>query len=125
MEGDPPVKEFWAPALSKAPRPAPIDNIRRSWKILASFWAVVIFFGLPFWWHTTSVYRAPLPQNQMENVANGDMCKPSFALRVAVEAMSSQSSSSAPDALSSHALEHLLKRTQHALNDLNDFSIHH
>jgi GPI-anchor transamidase subunit S len=34
-------------------------------KIILSFWAVIVFLGLPVWWKTTSIYRARLPTQKM------------------------------------------------------------
>src|SRR5437762_1686234 len=33
--------------------------------VIAAFWAVALFLGLPIWWRTTSVYRAYLPLEAM------------------------------------------------------------
>jgi phosphatidylinositol glycan class S len=43
--------------------------IRRS--VIASFWAIIIFLGLPIWWKTTAIYRASLPLDQMMDWADG------------------------------------------------------
>lgn len=40
-------------------------------KVILTFWVVIIFFGLPMWWKTTSVYRASLPLDEMLNWAEG------------------------------------------------------
>lgn len=42
-------------------------------------------------------------------------CRPVFPLRISIEA----------DSLQDHEAQHLLRTTQHALDDLNDFSAHH
>jgi hypothetical protein len=55
----------------KEPPPDTRENIFRRRMILLSFWAVALFFGLPVWWKTTTVYRAPLPLNQMLEWADG------------------------------------------------------
>jgi GPI-anchor transamidase subunit S len=63
----------------------------------------------------------------MEDWADGKVCRPSFPLRVAVEAFAPaiDSGGSTLQGLAPQELQHLLKNTQHALDDLNDFSIHH
>ncbi|KAF3938790.1 hypothetical protein ABW19_dt0202865 [Dactylella cylindrospora] len=96
----------------KQPPPETPDTIRtRSW-VLASFWIVAIFLGLPLWHATTTIYRAPLPMEEMQNWAEGKLCKTEFPLLVEVEAPS------LPDA------ESLIKTVQHALDDANDFAAH-
>ncbi|KAJ4373959.1 GPI transamidase component [Neocucurbitaria cava] len=81
---------------------------------ILSFWVVVVFLGLPVWLKTTAIYRAELPLQDMAGWAEGKACKPGFPLRIAVEA----------PILPSDA-RHLLRTTQHALDDLNEFSAHH
>ncbi|KAF2856693.1 beta-lactamase/transpeptidase-like protein [Plenodomus tracheiphilus IPT5] len=97
------------------PKPPPETKesvlLRRT--AILSFWAVVIFLGLPIWLKTTAVYRAALPLQDMTEWANGQVCKPVFPLRIAIEAPVAE-----PDA------QHLLRTTQHALDDLNEFSAH-
>lgn len=39
--------------------------------VIAAFWTVIIFLGLPIWWKTTSVYRAGLPIADMNEWADG------------------------------------------------------
>lgn len=39
--------------------------------VIFSFWAVVIFIGLPIWWKTTAIYRANLPLQVMTDWADG------------------------------------------------------
>jgi phosphatidylinositol glycan class S len=57
--------------IQKQPPPETTESIwMRRW-ILFSFWAVAIFLGLPVWWKTTTVYRAPLPLNQMLEWGDG------------------------------------------------------
>lgn len=61
-------------ALSLTKRQAPQEkpeSIRQRTFIIVSFWAVVIFLGLPLWWKTTTIYRAQLPLEQMLDWAEG------------------------------------------------------
>jgi phosphatidylinositol glycan class S len=97
---------------------------------ILSFWAVVVFLGLPIWLKTTAIYRAELPLQDMTDWAEGkvrlrslspcskltpsQVCKPVFPLRIAVEAP-----------IPSSDAQHLLRMTQHALDDINDFPAHH
>ncbi|KAF8249712.1 hypothetical protein K440DRAFT_582083 [Wilcoxina mikolae CBS 423.85] len=102
--------------MSDANTPPPPDtpeNVRTRSLVVLSFWSVVLLLGLPLWWITTSIYRAPLPLNEMQSWANGRACRAEFPLLVDVEAPL------LPDP------EHLLKTVQHALDDANDFSAHH
>ncbi|PGH01938.1 hypothetical protein AJ79_07769 [Helicocarpus griseus UAMH5409] len=91
------------------------EAIRTRTLVISAFWAVIIFLGLPMWWQTTSIYRAKLPLEEMKDWADGKACRPVFPLQILVQAPSMNT----PDA------EHLIRTTQHALDDLNDFSAHH
>jgi phosphatidylinositol glycan class S len=102
------------PPTTKEPPPQSQDGIRTSQLVILSFWAIVIFLGLPIWWKTTSIYRANLPLKAMTDLGNGKICKPTFPLRIAVETD-----------LGFQESQNLVKTTQHALDDLNDFSAHH
>lgn len=57
-------------ARKQPPPESPEHAIRRIYIIL-SFWAVVIFLGLPIWWRTTTIYRAKLPLQEMMEWADG------------------------------------------------------
>ena len=60
-------------ALPIIKRPPPeSDQSQRTRKlVILSFWAVVIFLGLPVWWWTTSIHRARLPLQDMLEWADG------------------------------------------------------
>ncbi|KAH7353981.1 phosphatidylinositol-glycan biosynthesis class S protein [Plectosphaerella cucumerina] len=103
-----------APASKEPPPEKPADVSRRT-KVVLSFWAVVLFLGLPVWWITTSIYRAPLPVTEMLDWADGKACRPVFPLQIAIEA----------DSLSKQDAQNLVRLTQVALDDLNDFPGHH
>ncbi|KAM7184023.1 Phosphatidylinositol-glycan biosynthesis class S protein [Naviculisporaceae sp. PSN 640] len=107
----PPVE---APTIKEPPPEKPSDVRRRSYIIL-SFWLIVLFLGLPIWWKTTTIYRANLPINEMLEWADGRACRPVFPLRISIQA----------DALQEQEAQNLLRLTQHALDDLNDFAGHH
>lgn len=64
-------KVFEATSPQKQPPPETQENIFARRCILLSFWAVALFLGLPMWWKTTTVYRAPLPLDQMLEWADG------------------------------------------------------
>ncbi|KKF94600.1 hypothetical protein CFO_g3051 [Ceratocystis platani] len=95
-----------ATETKKQPPPEPLAHQRRRMVVVFSFWAVVLFLGIPIWWKLTAIHRAALPLEQMQQWSDG---------RVSVRA----SSISDPDA------ETLVRLTQHAIDDLNDFSGHH
>ncbi|KAI1845508.1 hypothetical protein JX266_008366 [Neoarthrinium moseri] len=102
-------------ATRKEPPPEkPSDTRRRSW-VVTSFWIIVLFLGLPIWWHTTSIYRANLPLDRMLEWSDGKACRPVFPLRISLD----------PGSLQDQEAENLLRLTQHALDDLNDFPAHH
>ncbi|KAL8986272.1 MAG: hypothetical protein Q9205_000256 [Flavoplaca limonia] len=102
-------------ATPKQPPPEARESIHVRQLVILSFWAIVVFLGLPIWWWTTSVFRARLPLQEMENWAEGKSCKPSFPLEIAIESPS----------LQEHDIIRILRATQHALDDRNDFSPHH
>lgn len=49
----------------RVPPPEKPEAIQTRFKVIAAFWAVIIFLGFPIWWKTTSVYRARLPFQEM------------------------------------------------------------
>jgi phosphatidylinositol glycan class S len=60
-------------AIKKQKEP-PAETRAGTWTrrlVLLSFWAVAVFLGLPVWWKTTTVYRAPLPLQDMLDWADG------------------------------------------------------
>ncbi|CAO2657569.1 Nn.00g036950.m01.CDS01 [Neocucurbitaria sp. VM-36] len=99
---------------TKQPPPESKESLWLRRLAIISFWAVVVFLGLPVWLKTTAIYRAELPLQEMTDWAEGKVCKPVFPLRIAVEAPTLPSD-----------VHHLLRTTQHALDDLNEFSAHH
>ncbi|KAI9730289.1 MAG: GPI transamidase component [Claussenomyces sp. TS43310] len=99
----------------KQPPPESSHNIHVRSLVIFSFWAIILFLGLPIWWKTTAIYRARLPLPEMMDWADGKVCRPVFPLRISIEA----------GALQDQEAQHLLRTTQHALDDLNDFSAHH
>jgi len=52
------------------------EATRTRFKVIAAFWAVIIFLGLPIWWKTTSIYRAHLPFQEMVDWADGKVSGP-------------------------------------------------
>ncbi|KAF2691962.1 hypothetical protein K458DRAFT_411654 [Lentithecium fluviatile CBS 122367] len=111
---DPPSESIVASRTNKQPPAETLESLWvRRWVIL-SFWAVVACLGLPMWWKTTAIYRADLPLQDMTDWADGKICRPVFPLRIAVEA--------SPQVQDAHRL---IRTTQHALDDLNEFSAHH
>lgn len=71
MVDEPPQDARDAVDVKKSPPPETAEHILRKRLIIASFWAVVLFLGLPIWWRTTTVYRANLPLQQMLDWADG------------------------------------------------------
>ncbi|CAG8956700.1 hypothetical protein HYFRA_00012244 [Hymenoscyphus fraxineus] len=110
-----PVNAVNATPKKKEPPPEKPEHIRLRILVISSWWAIIIFLGLPVWWYTTTIYRASLPLDEMRDWADGRVCRPVFPLRISIEA----------DSLQDHESQHLLRTTQHALDDLNDFSAHH
>jgi phosphatidylinositol glycan class S len=104
-----------APQVHKEPPPEPPSDITRRSHVVLSFWFIVILLGVPIWWKTTSIYRSHLPLDAMHQWADGKACRPVFPLQITVQA----------DALTESEAQHLVRLTQHSLDDLNDFSGHH
>jgi len=77
---------------TKAAEPSPkkddtrptLPELRQRGQVIFSFWTVVLFLGLPLWYITTSISRAPLPLNQMTAWSEGKECKIEFPLLVDV-----------------------------------------
>lgn len=55
----------------RVPPPEKPETIQTRFRVIAAFWAVIIFLGFPIWWKTTSVYRARLPFQEMVEWADG------------------------------------------------------
>ncbi|KAH6877116.1 phosphatidylinositol-glycan biosynthesis class S protein [Thelonectria olida] len=100
--------------LKLPPPEKPLDIKRRSFIVL-SFWLIVLFLGLPIWWKTTTIVRANLPLDGMLQWAEGKACRPVFPLQISIKA----------DSLQENDAQNLVRLTQHALDDHNDFSGHH
>ncbi|CAN8100970.1 unnamed protein product [Discula destructiva] len=99
----------------KAPPPEKPSGIRRRSGVIFSFWLIVLCLGLPIWWKTTAIPRANLPLDDMMDWADGKACRPVFPLRISIQA----------NQLQDQEAQSLLRLTQHALDDLNDFPGHH
>ncbi|KAI9755619.1 MAG: GPI transamidase component [Lichina confinis] len=99
----------------KQPGPERPEDVRRRQWVILSFWVIVVFLGLPVWRWTTSIYRAKLPLQEMMEWADGKACRMEFPLQIYIEAPS----------LQGQEAQHLVRLTQHALDDLNEFSQHH
>ncbi|KAH8124883.1 phosphatidylinositol-glycan biosynthesis class S protein-domain-containing protein [Trichoderma asperelloides] len=107
-----------APAAAASPTLPPPEKrsaIKQRSYVVLSFWLVVLLLGVPFWWKTTAIYRADLPLDSMLKWADGKACRPVFPLQISIQA----------DSLQEQEAQNLIRLTQHALDDLNDFSGHH
>jgi phosphatidylinositol glycan class S len=71
----PPADAVAAIQKKKEPPPETPASIRLRSLVILSFWAIVVLFGLPLWWKTTTIYRAPLPLDQMIDWAEGRVCQ--------------------------------------------------
>lgn len=60
-----------APRAKKQPPPETPEAVRLRTMVILSFWAVIVFLGLPVWWQTTSIYRARLPIQEMLDWSEG------------------------------------------------------
>jgi phosphatidylinositol glycan class S len=59
------------PSVKRAPPSETPAAAQTRFRVIAAFWAVIIFFGFPIWWKTTSIYRASLPIEEMVDWADG------------------------------------------------------
>jgi hypothetical protein len=66
----------------KEPPPESAEEIKIRSLVIFSFWAIVLFLGLPIWWRTTAIYRARLPLNQMMDWADGRVSSSNVSLHV-------------------------------------------
>ncbi|KAJ6137964.1 hypothetical protein N7471_004450 [Penicillium samsonianum] len=103
------------PSVKRAPPPETPAALQTRFRVIAAFWAVIIFLGFPIWWKTTSIYRASLPIEEMVDWADSKACRPVFPLEIHL----------ATPSLQSFEAQHLLRTTQHTLDDLNEFAAHH
>jgi cytoskeletal protein RodZ len=67
----PPAPILKAVPATKQPPPESKEGIWLRRLAILSFWAVVVFLGLPIWYKTTAIYRADLPLQQMSDWAEG------------------------------------------------------
>ncbi|KAJ5130244.1 Phosphatidylinositol-glycan biosynthesis class S protein [Penicillium bovifimosum] len=102
-------------SVSRVPPPETPAAVQTRFRVIAAFWAVIIFLGFPIWWKTTSIYRASLPLEEMVHWADGKTCRPVFPLEIHLSTPS----------LPYIEAQHLLRTTQHTLDDLNEFAAHH
>lgn len=65
-------------SIRRVPAPEKPETIKTRSKVIAAFWFVIIFFGFPIWWKTTSIYRARLPIEEMVDWADGKVCLHQF-----------------------------------------------
>lgn len=75
-DGESPIRAVDAVNLKRQPPPEDTESIWIRRLVILSFWAVVIFLGLPVWWKTTTVYRANLPVQEMLDWADGRVLPP-------------------------------------------------
>ncbi|KAF1990486.1 GPI transamidase component PIG-S [Aulographum hederae CBS 113979] len=118
MEASPPKTVSKVVESVKKPKIPPPETEKAIWtriNVILAFWAVVLLMGIPAWLYTTMIYRADLPLQEMMDWAEGKVCRPVFPLRLSVEA----------DSIPIPEAQNLVRITQHALDDLNDFSAHH
>ncbi|KAI5857390.1 phosphatidylinositol-glycan biosynthesis class S protein [Durotheca rogersii] len=100
------------PGNRKEPPPEKPEDVRRRSFIVASFWLIVLFLGLPIWWKTTTIYRADLPLSEMMDWADGKACTPVFAIRIALDT----------SGLGEEESYNLMSITQQALDAMGDFA---
>jgi phosphatidylinositol glycan class S len=65
------AKPLDAVRTHKQPPPESTESIWLRRLAIMSFWAIVVFLGLPMWLKTTAVYRAQLPLQEMTAWAEG------------------------------------------------------
>lgn len=50
---------------------SPSAKVPANTYVVVAFWALVLFFGLPVWWKTTTVHREAIPLDEMQDWASG------------------------------------------------------
>jgi hypothetical protein len=70
---EPPHQEAAAKNGSPLERP---QDVRLRTVVVMSFWALILFVGVPMWWQTTSIHRAQLPLPEMLRWADGQVNAP-------------------------------------------------
>lgn len=75
-DDDAPANAVSVASKKKEPPPETPENVRLRAFVILSFWAIVLFLGLPIWWRTTAIYRAKLPLDQMMDWADGRVIVP-------------------------------------------------
>lgn len=71
LDDTPPAAAVSAVPQRKEPPPEKPESIRVRYLVILSFWAIAVLLGLPIWWRTTTIYRAPLPLDAMLDWADG------------------------------------------------------
>ncbi|ERF71633.1 hypothetical protein EPUS_00622 [Endocarpon pusillum Z07020] len=102
-----------ATTAKKQPPPEKPEAVWLRTKVILSFWAVVVFLGLPMWWQTTSIYRARLPIQQMLEWSEGTACQPVLPLEIWVVS---------PDLVCEDA-RHVVQTAQEVLDAMNTFPV--
>ncbi len=69
----------------RKPPPENPEGIRLRSLVIFSFWAVVLFLGLPVWWWTTSIHRARLPLRRMNDWADGKVQCPRLSFETCAD----------------------------------------
>ena len=70
-EGAPDSSSIKPVLAQKQPPPETPESVKTRRWIIFSFWAVAAVLGLPVWIWTTTVHRAVLPLDSMNNWADG------------------------------------------------------
>ncbi|KAJ9605110.1 GPI transamidase component [Cladophialophora chaetospira] len=112
---EPSTASLNAAPVTKQPPPEKTTAVNLRTKIVLSFWAVILLLGIPTWLRTTSIYRANLPLQDMLDWADGLNTPTAIPLHIWV---------SAPDLPCSEA-QAIVRDTQQALDDLNEFPTLH
>jgi hypothetical protein len=96
-EVDGPVGAVSSSLEKKVAPPEPVQSVTLRRLVIFSFWAIVVFLGLPIWWWTTAIYRARLPLGQMMDWADGRVSWQLRFLLVADMALGLSAGLSTPD----------------------------
>ncbi|CZT15626.1 related to GPI transamidase complex, GPI17/PIG-S component, involved in glycosylphosphatidylinositol anchor biosynthesis [Ramularia collo-cygni] len=102
-----------SPESKEAPpeRPAAVWTRR---VIIAAFWAVALFLGLPHWTWTTSLHRSTLPLEAMSSWAEGQACQLQYPLHISLQSTD----------LPRDQLEDLTRQTESVLNNWQTLPLH-
>ncbi|KAF2148788.1 beta-lactamase/transpeptidase-like protein [Myriangium duriaei CBS 260.36] len=100
---------------TKQPPPETSYSIASRRYILLALWSTIVLLGLPIWIWTTTVHRATLPLDSMNEWAGGQACQLEFPIHVSIDS----------DSLRPQDTQQVVRLVQQTLDDHHVASLHH